>query len=340
MSEIFKAAKLTDVARLAGVGNATASRALNGAARVSEDARLRILQAARELNYKPNRSAQALKGGRSGMIGMIVPRMSDLFFASCVEGVEIVANRNASLLVVLATHDRSDTTTDGVKQLLHHNVDGLVLGISEYLSAALVRSLKSLPVPSVGIDAPLTKAGLPSVLIDNCSNAQSATEHLIQHGYGRIMSVQVNPKLFTMQERRRGYEEAMRQAGMEAMQHTITDRAAAEALLCAYRDTPGRYAFLAGNSTAAKYLTAAAKHLRMTMPEDFGMVSFDDFDLADSLQAPLTVMDQPARRMGETAAKLLFRRMNGENVTASKQGELETMLSAELVVRRSCGCND
>ena len=200
---------------MAGVGNATASRALNGAARVSEEARTRILQVARELNYQPNRSAQALKGGRSGMIGMIVPRMSDLFFARCVEAVETVANRNNSLLVVLATHDRSQTTADGVKQLLHHNVDGLVLGISEYLSSGLVRSLRALPVPAVGIDAPLTKADLPSVLIDNCNNAQSATEHLIGHGYERIMSVQVNPKLFTMQERRRGYEAAMQKAGIQ-----------------------------------------------------------------------------------------------------------------------------
>lgn len=337
--DAFQIAKLTDVARRAGVGNATASRALNGALNVSEEARLRILAAARDLNYRPNRSAQALKGGRSGMIGMIVPRMSDLFFAHCVEAVENVANRNASLLVVLATHDRSKTTLDGVQQLLHHNVDGLVLGTSEYLTPALARRLKRLPVPAVGIDAPLTDGSIPSMLIDNQTNAQQATEHLIAHGYAHIASVQLNPKLFTMQERHRGYERAMQQAGRAPVQHTIADHDTAEALVRSYQDKHGTYAFLAGNEGAAKLLAAAAKHLGMRMPEDFGMISFDDFDLADSLESPLTVMRQPVEEIGTTAANLLFQLMQDDG-SARKRGRMETVFSAEMIIRRSCGCTE
>ncbi len=327
--------KLEDVARKAGVGNATASRALSGVGKVSEESRRRILNAAEVLQYRPNRSAQELKGGRSGMIGMVVPHLSDLFFASCVDAVGTVAMNHASLLVVSATRDRSDLTTDALNQLLHHNVDGLVLATSEYLSAAMARSLRAMPIPIVGIDAPLTKAGLPSVLLDNRSGARVATEHLIGHGLQRIVSVQANPGLFTMRERRAGYEDAMLQAGLHAEQHTVDDRAIAENLLRAYKDTPGRYAFLAGNETAAKYMLAAAKHLSLHMPRDFAMISFDDFDLADSMEPPLTVLRQPVGRIGEAAATLLFRNMKEG---APPAGDLETMLSAELVVRQSCGC--
>ncbi len=336
--DIFQIAKLADVARRAGVGNATASRALSGVGLVSEETRKRILKAARELNYQPNRSAQALKGGRSGMIGMVIPRMSDIFFASCVDAVQAVAMTNSSLLVVSATHDCSDRTMDAVKELLHHRVDGLVLALSEYLTPAMVRSLKTLPVPTVGIDAPLTKAGLPSVMIDNCSSAELATEHLVQHGYRRIISLQVNPELFTIQERHRGYERAMQSAGLPATQHVVEDRAAAEDLLRNCGRTGRDFALLAANEVAAKYVVAAAKQLRMNMPEDFGMISFDDFDLADAMETPLTVVKQPVGRIGEVAANLLFRGLNSEDGAAAKGGALETVLSAELVIRQSCGC--
>ncbi len=336
MTEPFKVVKLEDVARKAGVGNATASRALSGVGKVSEHARRRILQAAEVLSYRPNRSAQVLKGGRSGMIGMVVPHLSDLFFASCVDAVGTVAMRHSSLLVVVTTHDRGDRTANALKQLIHHNVDGLVLASSEYLSPAMVRSLRALPLPIVGIDAPLTRAGLPSVLIDNSGGAQLATEHLIHHGYRRIVSTQADPKLFTMRERQDGYERAMGNAGLHAEQHIVRDRQDAEHMLLACKNTPGRYAFLAGNEASAKLILSAAKHLGLHMPRDFAMVSFDDFDLADSMEPPLTVVKQPVGRIGEAAANLLFRQMKDGRPLA---GAIETMLSTELVVRRSCGCN-
>lgn len=338
MRETFQAAKLADVARHAGVGNATASRALNGGSLVSDDTRKRILEAARTLNYLPNRSAQTLKGGRSGMIGMVIPRMSHMFFASSVEAVQAVAGRNASLLVVAATHDSSDRTMEAVKQLLRHQVDGLVLALSEYLTPEMVRSLRSLPVPAVGIDAPLTKAKLPSVLINNAAMARSATEHLIAHGYKRIISLQINPKLYTMKERRHGYEQAMRDAGLTPKQHVIESREKAEDLLRGHRVTPADYAFLAINEAAAKHLIAAAKKLGMTMPQDFGMISFDDFDVSDVMETPLTVIRQPVEKIGEAAANILFQQLRDSDGAPSRRSGLETVISAELVVRHSCGC--
>ena len=97
---------------------------------------------------------------------------------------------------------------------------------------------------------------------------------------------------------------------------------------------PGRHAFLAGNEPSAKFIVAAAKHLNLRMPDDFAMVSFDDFDLAESMETPLTVMRQPVESIGETAANLLFRRMMNEGNDA-RLDQLEKTLRAELVVRQS-----
>lgn len=336
VSKSFDPVKLEDVARKAGVSNATASRALSGAGRVSEEARKRIFAAAEALSYRPNRSAQALKGGRSGIIGMVVPNLSDLFFASCVDAVEVVAMRHSSMLVVAATHDRDDRTVDAMNRLLDHRVDGLVLGCSEYVSSVLARTLRALPIPVVGIDAPLTKAGRPSVLIDNSGAAERATQHLIANGYNRIMSVQVEPKLYTMKERQQGYERAMRDAGLNPVQHVVRDRKAAEDLLRTCKDSVGKFALLVGNELAAKHLIAAANRLRLHLPNDFAMVSFDDFDLAEFMETPLTVVRQPASLIGQTAANLLFRRMLASANGADDQ-PLETILHADLVVRRSSG---
>lgn len=340
MKQPFQTAKLTDVARLAGVGNATASRALNGGSLVSEATRKRILDAARDLKYQPNRSAQALKGGRSGMIGMVIPRMSDNFFASCVDAVQAVAVQNASLLVVAATHDCSDRTLEAMKELLHHKVDGLVLASSEYLTPAIVRALRQLPIPAVGIDAPLTEADLPSVLIDNAAMAQRATCHLIDHGYKRVISVQVDPTLYTIKERHKGYEAAMHAAGLEPEQHVIANREDAEALLRAFRDSRVEYAFLAVNEATAKHLSAAAKQLHMIMPRDFAMISFDDFDVSDVMDTPLTVIRQPVGKIGEAAARLLFQDMKDRKEASPSVRQRETVIPAELIVRGSCGCSE
>ncbi|GAA3764404.1 LacI family DNA-binding transcriptional regulator [Terriglobus aquaticus] len=335
----FDVAKLEDVARKAGVSNATASRALSGAGKVSDTARRRILEAAKQLSYTPNRSAQALKGGRSGMIGMVVPNLSDLFFASCVNAVEAVAMRNSSLLVVAATHDRADRTVDAMKRLLDHRVDGLVLGCSEYLTPLLTRTLRALPVPVVGIDAPLTKAGRPSVLIDNSAAAQRATEHLIANGYQRIISVQVEPTLYTMKERQLGYERAMRDAGLTPETRHVPDATAAQALLRDHQDGRTRRAFLVGNELGARYMIGAAKQLSLSMPKDFAMVSFDDFELAGFLETPLTVISQPTTLIGEAAATKLFRHMlHGTAANSDSEGELETILEASLVIRGSSIC--
>ena len=185
-------AKLADVARLAGVGNATVSRALNGGKNVSSEAMQRIEAAIQQLDYTPNRVARSLKGASSGMIGMIVPSISDLFFSKCAEVVEGVVRQHGALLVVLASHDENDIVMAGIRQLLVHRVDGLILALGAPHSRELSREIKELPIPVVGIDGPLLNEGRPSVLCENYHGALMATEHLLSHGYRSVVSVQVS----------------------------------------------------------------------------------------------------------------------------------------------------
>ena len=336
--------KLSDVARRAGVGNATVSRALNGGRNVSPAKMERILAVARELNYKPNRVAQSLKGACSGMIAMIVPSISDLFFAQCAEAVETVARERGSLLVVLPSHDQNELILGGLERLLSQRIDGLILASSQPHSRELLRALRTLRVPVVGMDGPLTDAGLSSVLCENYEGACAAAEHLLGHGYSAVVSVQVKPNLYTMRERLRGYRAAMASAGRETREEVIATREDAVRVLRKYvgasrpSQTAPPPAFFASNNLSALLLYEAVHALRLSIPREVALLSFDDFDLADSLTPPMSVVQQPLEDLGRTAANLLFHEMTLREQGAPRAEGKPLLLAPRLVLRESCGC--
>ena len=338
MARLSAVSKLTDVARAAGVSNATASRALNGGKHVSDEARNRIVAVARELNYSPNRAAQSLKGRASGMIGMIVPTISDDFFANCARAVEGVARDHGALLVVLSAHDRSNLFVGGLRQLMLHNIDGIILGLSQYLTAELIDELRDLRVPVVGIDAPLTKAGLRSVVCENYHGAYLATEHLLSHGYETVISLQVKPNLYTIRERHKGYKAAMQKAGRECIHEVITDRKSALQFLEKYLPGATPIAVFASNNLSAQLLYGAARLMKLSIPKQLSIIAFDDFDLADTLTPPMSVVRQPVQEIGRAAARLLFQQIPYDAFQTTDYNALEISLAPQLILRQSCGC--
>ncbi len=333
-------AKLTDVAQLARVGNATVSRALNGGKNVSGETMRRVSAAIVELNYRPNRVAQSLKGASSGLIGMIVPSLSDLFFSKCAEAVEAVVRANAAVLVVSAAHDDDEIAAESVRHLLLHNIDGLVMACSKPPNRELVQLLRTARLPVVGIDGPLTAVGRPSVLCENYEGARLATEHLLEHGYPQVISVHVKPDLYTMRERVRGYRDAVLSSGGRPIEETITDRAGASDVLCRHvRKNGPAIAVFAGNNLSARYLCEAIHVLGLSIPDQVAILSFDDFDLADTLSPPMSVVQQPVEEIGRRAARLLFEQAANTSAGRGKQSEETILLSPRLILRQSCGCN-
>ena len=332
--------KLADVARAAGVGNATVSRALSGGKNVSPEKMQRISAAILELGYHPNRVAQSLKGASSGIVGMIVPSLSDMFFSQCAEAVESVTKEHGALLVLAASHDDDETVFNSFRQLRLHHIDGLILAHSSLENPALVETLRSSRVPIVGIDRPLGKIGFSSLLCENFEGARMATEHLQGHGYEKIISIQVKPELYTMQERLRGYRAALEHDRRQPIQEVIANRADAVHVLERHlvKGAPPVGIF-AGNNLTARYICEAAHVLGISIPRDFAILSFDDFDLADTLTPPMSVVRQPLEELGRAAAKLLFQQMPGWATRKKTDIPEPTQLAPQLVIRQSCGCS-
>jgi LacI family transcriptional regulator len=331
--------KLSDVARLAGVGNATVSRVLNGRMNVSQEKILRVTQAISTLSYSPNRIARSLKGAASGMIGMIVPSISDLFFSRCAEAVETVARGKGSLLIVMASHDDPLIEFENLQQLLLHRIDGLILSSALMRNVKLHKELRELRVPVVGLDRPLQKANIPSVMSENLEGARAATEHLLSHGYRKVLCMHVKPELYTIRERLRGYTQAMKKVGLEPLLEIVQNSEDAEACLAKHiGSAKSTIAVFAANNLAARYCLEALRTLHLKIPSQVAVLCFDDFDLADTLSPPMSVVQQPVDDLGRNAAELLFLRMQHFARGIPETNSDPLRLPTRLIIRESCGC--
>jgi len=333
--------KLSDVARLAGVGNATVSRVLNGHMHVSEETNRRVQQAISDLSYSPNRIARSLKGATSGIIGMIVPSISDMFFSQCAEAVEIVARKYGSLLIVMASHDNPLIEFENLQQLLLHRIDGLILSSAQSRNTKLYKALRGVTVPVVGLDRPLQEANIPSVISENLEGAKAATSHLLSHGYDKVLCIHIKPELYPIQERLRGYTEAMREAGLQPLLCKVENATDAEMYLKKHLGSAkARIAVFAANNLAARFTWEAIRTLHLAIPSQVAMLCFDDFDLADSLTPPMSVVQQTIDDLGRTAAELLFQRMRDDRAEAvSVIVDDPIRFSTRLIIRDSCGCH-
>jgi LacI family transcriptional regulator len=191
----------------------------------------------------------------------------------------------------------------------------------------------------VSFDRPLRVPQIASVLVDNGGGAKRGTQHLIEHGHKRIHFLGNAPHLFTIQRRFDGYRRALSNAGLKAQECLDCN---SEELVLSYakkvmggKDTPT--AFFCGNNQISRYLYRALFHLRLQVPGDVAVVGFDDFDMADMLYPPLTVIRQPVETLGKTAAEVLFARLK-TNVDDWPTDTSRTTLNVELMLRTSCGC--
>ena len=205
---------VSEVARAAGVGTTTVSRVINGGDRVSAKTLALVRRVIEDMGYRPNQAARVLKGHRTKTIGLVIPSIADPFFSSCAEAAHAVAKANDSLLIVTTSHNDPHSELENLNILISHRVDGLIVAPANSQSEGLRDLLKHLTIPVVAVDRPVSDSMVTAVFSDNFNGARSATQHLIEHGYKRIVCLTGESTLFTIQERIRGYQDAMESAGM------------------------------------------------------------------------------------------------------------------------------
>jgi LacI family transcriptional regulator len=331
----IKRATLEDVARAAGVGPMTVSRTINGHPYVAEKTAKKVRAAIRELSYRPNHAARMLTGQLSRSIGLIVPDLADTFFSVVSQAVQETARASGYLVWLAASNDDPSIEAAQVEQMTHHPVDGILLVPADskhgYLKAVAAGS-----TPLVTIDRPIEVATTDSVGVENRKGARIAVEHLIGHGYKKIVCLATNTHLLTIKERLVGYEECMRRAKLPRTKSLrLSSQADVKPALKELFESGNRPdALFSANNASTIWAIDALREMKVEMGKDVALVGFDDVDFYTLITPPVTAVRQPAAELGHMSARLLLQRIKKEFTASS----VRTVLPVTLVVRESCGC--
>jgi LacI family transcriptional regulator len=306
---------LSDVARLAGVSIATASKALNGRAQVKAETRARVTAAAEQLSFSPNRLARSLLSGRSGTVGLITHDLEGRFSIPTLMGAEDAFG--AGKVSVLLCDARGDSIRERyhIQALLGRRVDGLIIVGARPDPRT---SLGPLPVPVVYAYAPSESRTDISLVCDNVGGGRMAAEHLIDCGRSRIAVVTGDPTYGAAKDRVAGAREALADAGLEmvgghAMFGAWTEewgRGAARTLLAKHPDID---AILCGSDQIARGVLDVLRELDRRVPADIAVIGHDNWEvLAAHARPALTSIDMNLEELGRRAAAKLFEAMEGQ----------------------------
>lgn len=321
---------MKDVAARAGVGLKTVSRVVNEEPGVTEDTIARVQAAIEALGFRRNDSARLLRKGRTASIGLVLEDLADPFYSPLSRAVEDLARAHSTLLFTGSSAENAEREQELVLAFCARRVDGLVIvpasGDHRYLEPEIAAG-----VATVFVDRPAGRIDADVVLSDNAGGARQGVAHLIAHGHRRIGFIGDHLHIHTAAERLRGYREAMAAGGLPVREGWISSGPTAPQHVSAEleRMLSGPEpvtALFAGNNR----ITVTAVRVLYDRPAQVALVGFDDFELADLLRPGVTVVAQDPAQLGRTAARLLFRRLDGD---AGKPTRVE--LPCRLVARGS-----
>ena len=315
-----------DVARCAGVSQSTVSLVLSGKGqgRVSELTQERVRRCARELGYRPNVAAQALRLGSSRAVALLVPDMTNPFFSRVLRGAQRAAGAAGYIVILVDTANDRHWESQSFEALRAGPVDGYLL-----FEVAAPEALG--PDESVVLmetEAPRR----PSVRFDGGGGAAAAFEHLVELGHRRIGHLAAAFRALTFEQREESRRRVLAAAGLDPDEQprVLTPISIEDARVNAGEllDQEPTAVFCDDDVIAAgMYLAARERGLRI--PHDLSVVGFDDMDFARVLEPPLTTVALDAERLGAVGFELLEARMAG------RRTRRKVVLPAELLVRGS-----
>jgi LacI family transcriptional regulator, galactose operon repressor len=334
---------IRQLARLSGVSIGTVSRALNGYADVSPETRERVTRLARELDYTPAAAARSLKTQRSNVIGVILdtgeghPDLQHPFFHEVLVGLKNAIGASGYDLLLFASEMPGNGygTHSYLKRCRHHNVEGVVLMGTDPEDPE-VRRLSRSDLPTVGVDVELEGPATTFVISDNVDGASRAVRHLHSQGHRRIATITGTLETRPGADRLRGYRQGLQACGLAYRDEYVGygdfyvesgRRAMAELLSL---DEPPTAVFAASDMMAIGAIRAAGD-AGLNVPADLSVIGYDDIQLADHMNPPLTTVRQDKAGLGVAAGSALVRLIDGEQDAVTQY----TVLPVELVRRGS-----
>jgi LacI family transcriptional regulator len=307
---------MRDVAALAGVSLKTVSRVVNRETGVSVDLRERVERAVGRLDYTHNLTASNLRRshGRTGVVGALVQDVSNSFSVGLLRSLEDAARERHCVVLAASIDEETDRERALVADLVARRVDGLILMPSTTDQSYLASEVRA-GLPTVFVDRPPRGVESDSVVVDNRRGAKEAVAHLIAGGHTRVAVLVDLTSIPTAADRIRGYEAAMKAAGLRPPAELVvsglrtSEEAQAALMAMMRRPDPPTAVFACRNILSI----GAIRALRdLGLSQEVALVGFDDFPLADLMTPSLTVVRQDVRAIGRRAAEMLFSRIEGD----------------------------
>jgi LacI family transcriptional regulator len=323
---------MRDVASTAGVSLKTVSRVVNGEAGVRADTAARVEAAIARLGFARNDVARSLRHGRANALGLVIEDVANPFYSAIARTVEDAAHARSHILITGSCEEDAVRERELVLRLLRRSVDALLIvpagGDHRYLLPEIGAG-----TPIVFLDRPPRGIEADTVLLDNHGGARAAVEHLLRQGHRRIAFVGDPPSLYTAGERLAGYRAAFEAAGVVPDDALISagshDAASAERAVRDLLALPTGQRPTALFSANNRNTVGALRALR-DAPTPIALVGFDDFELADMLPVPITVVRHDPAAMGRIGAELAYARLDGEDALPQKR-----TIACEVVARGS-----
>ena len=331
-----RAPSINDVARESGVSVFTVSAVINNKTHVGKDLKQRVEKAIRKLNYRPNLIARSLIKQKTQTIGMVVPDIGNPFFPIVVRGAEDAAQKHGYNLLLCNSDDSLDKEESAIELLFSKRVDGILLTKAAGDFSPSVRKLiKEVNIPFVLVMRTYPELTKDAVISDDYQGAYEAVRHLARSGRRRIGLISGPLKISNAKERWRGFRDALEAENLPYEPDLVVEGdyriesgfRAGHALLSHRPD--GIYV---ANHLMTVGLLRAAEEMGLRCPDDFGLVSFDDYPWLGVFRPRLTTVELPKHQLGSEAAELLIQRIK-EN---SGKPVLKK-LQPELRIRESCG---
>jgi DNA-binding LacI/PurR family transcriptional regulator len=323
-----------DVARLAGVSTATVSRALNGTGQIAPTTRATIEAAVEQLGYRPNTIARSLVTKSTQTIALLLPDISNPFYAALVSGIQQAALSHGHTMLLCTTESDAEREEHYLRVLRAKQVDGALVDGLVLPSDRIARFVED-GFPIVCLDRDIDSRSIPLVQVDNRAGGRLATGHLLALGHTRIAHVTGAGELGISDERLAGYRDALTDAGLEVDfdlvgEGRFTERGGHDAARALLERNPDVSAIFAANDLSALGVLNAIVETGRRVPDDVSVVGFDDLRLAAYTSPPLTTIHQPGVEIAKLATEILI------GLTQGRRAErMRHLLEPRLVVRGS-----
>ena len=338
MKKIF----LKDIAEELNLSKTAVSLVLNNRGdenKISKETQKRIIDFAKKSNYRPNQMARGLSLGKSETIGLIVPNISDIFYAKIAHHVELKAKEFGYNVVFSSSNESSELERELIFTMLNRQVDGLIIASTQKNGADIIK-LKEAKFPFVLIDRHYPDIKTNYVIVDNFGGTKDMTKHLLNNGRRKIGFISIESQLDALLQRRLGYEMALSEGGLEVDQNIIKELHAFNYEVEMKNVIKEMVSGLQGVDAivfTTHYLAASGlrelKLLNIVVPNEVAIISFDELGAFDLVEPPITASKQPVDDIGNIAVEILINDIEKKNIKM----ENERVLQTNLLIRKSCG---